>query len=33
LEPNEKFFLNLSNPTPNAYFGDSQALGTIQNDD
>jgi hypothetical protein len=32
-EPNESFFLNLSNLSPNAYFGDSQALGTIQNDD
>jgi hypothetical protein len=32
-EPNETFFLNLSNATPNAYFGDSQALATIQNDD
>jgi len=32
-EPNETFFVNLSNPSPNAYFGDSQALGTIQNDD
>jgi Calx-beta domain len=32
-EPNETFFLNLSNASPNAYFGDSQALGTIQNDD
>jgi hypothetical protein len=32
-EPNETFFVNLSNASPNAYFGDSQALGTIQNDD
>ena len=32
-EPNESFFVNLSNPSPNAYIGDSQALGTIQNDD
>jgi Calx-beta domain len=32
-EPNESFFVNLSNLSPNAYFGDSQAVGTIQNDD
>ena len=32
-EPNETFFLNLSNPSPNAYLGDSQGLGTIGNDD
>jgi Calx-beta domain len=32
-ESNETFFLNLSNPSPNAYLGDGQALGTIQNDD
>jgi hypothetical protein len=32
-EANETFFVNLSNVSPNAYFGDSQALGTIQNDD
>ena len=32
-EPNESFFVNLSNLSPNAYFGDSQGLGTIQNDD
>ena len=32
-EPNESFFVNLSNLSPNAYFGDSQAIGTIQNDD
>ena len=32
-EANETFFVNLSNLSPNAYFGDSQALGTIQNDD
>ena len=29
----EIFFVNLFNLSPNAYFGDSQALGTIQNDD
>jgi hypothetical protein len=32
-EPNETFFVNLFNLSPNAYFGDSQAVGTIQNDD
>src|SRR5438270_730174 len=32
-EPNESFFVNLSNLSPNAYFGDSQEIGTIQNDD
>jgi hypothetical protein len=32
-EPNETFFVNLSNPSPNAYLGDSQGLGTIGNDD
>jgi hypothetical protein len=32
-EANETFFVNLSNVSPNAYFGDSQGLGTIQNDD
>jgi hypothetical protein len=32
-EPNETFFVNLSNPSPNAYLGDAQALGTILNDD
>jgi hypothetical protein len=32
-EPNETFFVNLSNLSPNAFFGDSQGLGTIQNDD
>lgn len=31
-EPNETFFVNLSNPT-NAIIGDGQALGTITNDD
>jgi hypothetical protein len=32
-EPNESFFVNLSNLSANAYFGDSQATATIQNDD
>jgi hypothetical protein len=32
-EPNETFYVNLSNPSPNAYLGDSQGLGTIRNDD
>ncbi len=32
IEPNESFFVNLSNPT-NAGIADSQALGTIQNDE
>jgi hypothetical protein len=32
-EPNETFFVNLSNPSPNAYLGNSQATGTILNDD
>jgi len=32
-EPNETFFVNLSNPSPNAYLGNSQGVGTILNDD
>jgi hypothetical protein len=32
-ELNETFYVNLSNPSPNAYLGDSQGLGTIGNDD
>jgi Calx-beta domain-containing protein len=32
-EPNETLLLNLSNPSPNAYIGDGQAVGTIRNDD
>jgi hypothetical protein len=32
-EPNETFFVNLFNLSPNAFFGDNQGLGTIQNDD
>src|SRR5256714_9885618 len=32
-ELSNSFFVNLSNPSPNAYLGDSQGLGTIVNDD
>ena len=32
-EPSNTFFLNLSNPSANAYLGDPQALATIVNDD
>jgi len=32
-EPNETFFVNLSNPSPNAYLGNAQGVGTILNDD
>ena len=32
-EANETLFVNLSNPSPNAYLGDGQALGAILNDD
>jgi large repetitive protein len=32
-EPNETFFVNLSNPSPNAYIFDPQGVGTIVNDD
>jgi large repetitive protein len=32
-EPNETFFVNLSNPSANAYLGDAQGVGTILNDD
>jgi hypothetical protein len=32
-EPNETFYVNLSNPSPNAYTGDAQGVGTITNDD
>jgi hypothetical protein len=32
-EANETFYVNLSNPSANAYLGDGQALGTILNDD
>jgi hypothetical protein len=32
-ERNETFFVNLSNPSANAYIGDGQGLGTIVDDD
>jgi hypothetical protein len=32
-EPNEAFFVNLANASPNAYIGTGQALGSILNDD
>ena len=32
-EPNETFFVNLSNPSPNAYIVNSPGVGTILNDD
>ena len=32
-EPNETFYVKISNPSPNAYLGDTQATGTILNDD
>ena len=32
-QPNKTFYVNLSNPSANAYLGDSQAVGTIYNDD
>jgi hypothetical protein len=32
-EKNETFLVKLSNPSPNAYLGDTQATGTIMNDD
>ena len=32
-ERNETFSVNLSNPSPNAYIGDAQGLGTIVDDD
>lgn len=32
-EPNETFYVNLSNPSPNAYLGSWQGVGTIVNDD
>ena len=32
-EPNETFFVNLSNPSANAYLGNTQGVGTILNDD
>jgi glucose/arabinose dehydrogenase len=33
VEPDETFFLNLTNPTGDGTIGDGQGLGTIQNDD
>ena len=33
LEPNETFYVKLSNPSPNAYLGDTQGVGTILHDD
>jgi hypothetical protein len=33
VEPNETFYLKLSNPSANAYIGTSQVAGTIANDD
>lgn len=33
FEPTETFFVNLTNPTGGSALGDSQALGTITNDD
>jgi hypothetical protein len=33
LAANTTFYVNLSNPSANAYLGDSQAIGTIVNDD
>ena len=32
-EANETFYVKLSNPSPNAYLGNTQATGTIVNDD
>jgi large repetitive protein len=32
-ERNETFYVNLSSPSPNAYLGDGQGVGTIVNDD
>ena len=32
-EPNETFYVKTSNPSANAYLGDTQATGTILNDD
>jgi uncharacterized protein (TIGR03437 family) len=33
VEPNETFFVNITNVSSNAILGDGQGLGTIQNDD
>jgi hypothetical protein len=32
-EGDETFYVQLSNPSPNAYLGNTQATGTISNDD
>ena len=32
-ESNETFYVKISNPSANAYLGDTQATGTILNDD
>jgi hypothetical protein len=32
-EKNETFYVKLSNPSPNAYLGNTQGVGTILNDD
>jgi hypothetical protein len=32
-EANETFYVKISNPSANAYLGDTQATGTILNDD
>jgi hypothetical protein len=33
LSVNKTFYVNLSNPSANAYLGDTQGAGTIVNDD
>ena len=33
LSANKTFYVNLSNPSANAYLGDTQGAGTIVNDD
>jgi Calx-beta domain len=32
-EKNEAFYVKISNPSPNAYLGNTQGIGTITNDD
>jgi hypothetical protein len=32
-EKNETFYVKVSNPSPNAYLGNTQGVGTIVNDD
>ena len=32
-QPNKTFYVKLSNPSPNAYLGNTQGVGTILNDD